>query len=46
MNETVNGEYMMKNYSDIPFHIIVEISIFVIFIVLHHLFIKYNPSIK
>ena len=31
MNETVNGEYMMKNYSDIPFHIIVEISIFVIF---------------
>lgn len=31
MNETVNGEYMMKNYSNIPFHVIVELSIFVIF---------------
>ena len=31
MNETVNGEYMMKNYSNIPFHAIVELSIFVIF---------------
>lgn len=31
MNETVNGEYMMKHYSNIPFHAIVELSIFVIF---------------
>lgn len=31
MNETVNGEYMMKHYSNIPFHVIVELSIFVIF---------------
>jgi len=31
MNETVNGEYIMNHYSNIPFHIIVEISIFIIF---------------
>jgi hypothetical protein len=31
MNETVNGEYIMNHYSNIPFHIIVEISVFILF---------------